>query len=112
MTATKQIKVPYRVVDGVRLPYATPWGALEKGDHVMLWLPPAARVGDEDVWDRAWGDDARLLANNVFVLAEAPYLHITPASAVPDDPEDAIVAGGVWCVSVARSYVYQEGVTE
>lgn len=93
------MKIPYRVVDGVRQPYPTPWGALDEGDHVMLYIPENVRKqhmearGDSALseWETLYTTDS-----NVFILAEPSKLTVYPAVEKPDDPQDNLVTYALW----------------
>lgn len=106
--ANTTVKVPYRVVDGVRQSYPTPWGALEKGDHVMLWLPKEVRHHKHDNLNgSAWCCyNIEGVARNVFVLDEDSALTILPKAENPDDPQDRLETYAVWGFLHLKSYKY------
>ena len=97
MTTDTNIKVPYRVVDGVRQEFPTPWGALAKDDHVMLWIPESVREKQRELRDEYIAYEWETFGeNNVFILAEDSKLTIYPAVEKPDDPQDNLVTHALW----------------
>lgn len=91
------IKIPYRVVDGIRQEFSTPWGALIAGDHVMLWIPEDVREAQrESRGEKIAYEWETFRENNVFILAEDSKLTVYPAVEKPDDPQDNLVTYAVW----------------
>lgn len=103
--STWNIKRVFKVVDGVRQTYPTPWGALVKGDHVMLEIPESSREEcDGNKWEVRYGTD-----HNVFILAEDSFLNIYPAALRLDDPQDLVERYDVWAFPTNNDgYKYQE----